>query len=158
MMLLPCRKCRERCEPEFYFVMNDVYDCTTDESGRFDQCCSDCIAKTFKKLNCSGCSNFLADKNFSSSQLARGRYRRCQKCDSIGEGKLDEDLMFVNRIQCRTCDIKAVDTPTGKLSCCANCGRVRYCSRECQIKDWCLRHREECPKQKEIVERFKAEG
>jgi hypothetical protein len=41
-----------------------------------------------------------------------------------------------NGYKCDTCNISESDADKGKFNRCANCKRVRYCSRECQLKHW----------------------
>ena len=47
---------------------------------------------------------------------------------------------------CRRCASLSCETPyvARKLKICAGCNVVRYCSRECQITDWKLRHKANC--------------
>ena len=41
-----------------------------------------------------------------------------------------------NKYECIVCKKTDAEADGGKLKSCSRCKRVRYCSRECQVKDW----------------------
>ena len=67
---------------------------------------------------CSGCHEDLGRKNFTVNQLRKKDARRCRVC----EGGLP-------RQSCAVC-------PKAGTKECQKCKSVRYCSRDCQRKDW----------------------
>ncbi|KAL4437333.1 hypothetical protein ABPG75_004472 [Micractinium tetrahymenae] len=52
---------------------------------------------------------------------------------------------------------KSADEVPGGLKVCANCRITRYCSAECQLKDWRSGHKQRCPKIAEGWQRHLAE-
>ncbi|KAJ3410979.1 hypothetical protein HDV05_002956 [Chytridiales sp. JEL 0842] len=154
MFLIPCEKCHNPRDSLYFFPLENEFINTFDDD-RYCQTCHECIAKRFNKLNCTECFEFRSQNQFSPQELKKGIQRVCKKCEKVPEEERDNNFMLKDKSGCRTCGKEAEDT---KLMKCGNCGRVYYCSAECQKKDWKLQHKNECQVQARIVERFTKEG
>ena len=71
----------------------------------------------------------------ATNQSERGHTAKVSK--SLSKKKGDTVLKIdTSKKECIVCKKTDAEADGGKLKSCSRCKRVRYCSRECQVKDW----------------------
>ena len=82
----------------------------------------------------------------SARKEAQQRSEAARKAEYAQDEEEDEPA-------CATCGLTEAHTEDGKMSYCAGCHRVQYCSKACQKKHWDWVHKDECTGRAHVQEK-----
>mmetsp|Transcript_13680 Transcript_13680/g.32821 ORF Transcript_13680/g.32821 Transcript_13680/m.32821 type:complete len:403 (-) Transcript_13680:293-1501(-) len=124
-----------------------MYDPGEDE-GTLRARVKECVPEFLKS-----CRLLRMNKSVESQKVS---VRSAPTLDDVGSSARSAHSAGVVARGCKTCG-QGDATDGRKLSCCAQCGLIWYCSRECQLADW-KSHKVSCKQQSKVKEEFAAGG
>ena len=119
----------------------------------FSTICQNCDSSDVK-IECSGCNAaYLCSKKCEEEH----RFKRGKEIQKLGKKiRSDRKARFMEKL-CREklallisefdptcCNYCQILFPPKDIKICAACATARYCSKDCQVKEWTLKHKEQC--------------
>ena len=115
--------------------------------------CGLCDMAQYCSLQCSKKDLIRHDKDCSKMQELKGSLQELHKAHNVFPKYKEKLALLISQHDSHFCShcakLAPTECPKG-WKCCAKCTTARYCSQQCQVKDWGGRHRNDCREMRKL--------